>query len=210
MAERLRSKFPIPEVLPAAGFLGGLPEGLGTPLAPYHRFRSESPNALFQLGPRLLTVNVLPPYPGFEVFRELIHEVLKHYQELANSGSPVRVGLRYINHLKATEGLKPLGKYLNCAVEYPRELAHPPSELALRLLMSYGELGTLAFAVSYPARVAHGELGVLLDLDFFWEQTGEFPMERFSNWLEDAHNIVYLAFTSAVPEEALVRFRGGQ
>ena len=63
------------------------------PFTPYHRFKSQDPNALVQTGPRLLTVNILPVYPSFEVFRELILYTLKHYREVAEPGNLTRVGL---------------------------------------------------------------------------------------------------------------------
>lgn len=198
MRERLRETFPLHEVLPAASFLGTLPEGIALPPIPYHRFRSQSPNALVQTGPRLLTVNVLPVYPTFEVFRDLILRVLESYRDVAESGDPVSVGLRYINHIPQSEGGNNIGSYLKCSIDYPGGLPHPPQETAARIVVQYPEVGSLSMAVSFPAQVGTGESGALLDLSFNQAESSSFDSDKFPDWLDHAHEIIYVAFTSTV------------
>ncbi len=198
MRERLRKSFPFYEVLPAANLLGALPEEITLPPVPHHRFRSQSPNSLVQTGPRLLTVNVLPVYPTFEVFRELILQVLESYRDVAESGDPVSVGLRYINHIPRSEGGESIGSYLRCTIDYPKELPHPPQESAARVVVPYPEVGSLSMAVSFPAQVGTGEIGALLDLGFTQAEPSSFDSEKFPDWLDRAHDIIYEAFTSTV------------
>lgn len=208
MRERLRPKFPSSEVLPTAQLLGGIPDEVMMPQVPHHRFRSHDPNALVQTGPRLLTVNVLPVYPTFEVFRDLILYALGHYKEVAEAGNPVRVGLRYINHIQSAQTELDLSSYLKCSLSYPKELPHPPQEISARLVLSYGELGTLGLAIAFPARTAQGELGALLDLDFSWSEPKDFDLDRFPDWLDEAHQVIYSAFTSTVLEQIMSQMRG--
>ncbi len=210
MRERLRPKFPAAEVLPTAQLLGGIPDEVMMPQAPYHRFRSQTPNALVQTGPRLLTVNVLPVYPTFEIFRDLILYALEHYKDVAEPGNPVRVGLRYINHIQSAERDTDLSTYLKCSLSYPKELPHPPQEISARLALSYGQLGTLGLAVAFPARTAKGEIGALLDLDFSWNEPKEFDLDSFPQWLDGAHQAIYSAFTSAVVDRIMSQMRGEQ
>ncbi len=207
MRERLKKTFPFYEVLPVANFLGPLPEEITPPPIPYHRFRSQSPNALVQTGPRLLTVNVLAVYPTFEVFRELILQALESYRDVAESGDPVSVGLRYINHIPRSEGGDSIGSYLKCSIEYPKELPHPPQESAARVVVPYPEVGSLSMAVSFPAQVGTGEIGALLDLSFSQAEPSSFDREKFPDWLDRAHEIIYLAFTSTVLEPVLQAMR---
>ena len=210
MAERLRKSFPSHEVLPAASLMAAVPEEVPTPIIPYHRFRSKSPNALVQTGPRLLTVNILPVYPGFEVFRNLILEVLENYRSIAEPGSPTRIGLRYINHIRSTPGVQDISRYLKCSFSYPAELPHPPNELATRLILPHGELGTLALAIGFPARIGEGQYGALLDLDFYCSEPKEFALERIPDWLDEAHGIIYGAFKATIPENVMQMLQGGQ
>lgn len=210
MRELLRPKFPSFEVLPAATLLGAIPEEIKMPAVPYHRFKSKNPHALVQTGPRLLTVNILPVYPSFEVFRELILYALDQYRRVADPGSPIRVGLRYINHIHSLSGNNELTDYLKCSIEYPEQLPHPPQEVSARLLLPYGELGTLALAIALPSRIGQGEYGALLDIDFFWTEPKEFSLDRFPGWLDEAHDIIYTAFTSTVLEQIMSQMRGEQ
>ncbi len=179
MAERLHAKFPEFEVLPTAVLMGGIPEEVITPPVPHHRFRSRNPNALVQTGPRLLTVNILPKYPSFEVFQELILFVLGHYRSVADPGNPIRVGLRYINHIPTSGERRELGDHLKCSITYPHKLPHPPHEIAARLLLQYEGLGSLGLAVAFPSRVGQGEAGALLDLEFSWSEPKEFDLDGF-------------------------------
>ncbi|MBI1956135.1 MAG: TIGR04255 family protein [Acidobacteria bacterium] len=126
MRERLLPKFSSFEVLPTSMLMGGIPDEGMIPPVPHHRFKSASPNALVQTGPRLLTVNVLSKYPTFEVFRELILFALDQYRKVADPGNPTRVGLRYINHIQASSNGSEFSDYLNCSFTYPKQLAHPP------------------------------------------------------------------------------------
>lgn len=207
MGERLRSKFPSHEVLATASLLGGFPDEAMVPQVPHHRFKSSHPNALVQTGPRLLTVNMLPVYPGFEVFQDLILYVLRPYREIAGAGNPVRIGLRYINQIQAPAGNQQLSDYLKYEVSYPSELPHPPRELAMRFVFPH-DFGTLGLAAAFPSQTSGGELGALLDLDFYWDQPKDFDLDRFPEWLNKAHQVIYSAFTSSVVEQIMVQMRG--
>lgn len=208
MRERLRDTYSDFEVLPQAMMLSALPEE-GTPPVPHHRFRRSNPNLLVQTGPRLLTINVLAPYPNFEIYRKEIITVLEQYKAIASPGSPVRVGLRYINQLRGPDqNPGDIASYLRCSFAYPQGLVHPPGELAARVLLPYGKFGTLALAVAFPARTEGGETAATLDMDFYWNERGNtFDLSEFPNWLQAAHDIIYTAFTNTVAEPLLVKMR---
>jgi uncharacterized protein (TIGR04255 family) len=208
MMERLRSQFPEHEILPTASIMSGLSDHVILPPVPHHRFKSHKPNALVQTGPRLLTVNILPTYPGFEVFRELILEVLEQYQAVANPGNPSRIGLRYINHIAASGSAEGISDYFNYRLEYPETLPHPSHETSVRLVFSYGNLGTLALAVAFPAQTGQGQIGALLDLDFSVSDPKDFDLRSFPEWLDEAHGFIYQAFISTVAEKVMSRMRG--
>ena len=209
MNERLKSRFPSSEVLPTAFLMGGIPEEIVTPQIPHHRFRSQSPNALVQTGPRLLTVNVLPIYPGFEVFRELILFVLEQYEQVAQSGNASKIGLRYINHFPQSTGRNGLSNYFKLPISYPTALPHPPGETAVRFVLPYPDLGTLGLAIAFPARTGTGESGALLDLDFSWTKPSDLDLKEFPDWLDKAHEVIYTAFTSIVLDDIMAEMKGG-
>jgi len=206
--ERIKGQFSDLEVLPTASMMSGVPEEVPLPSVPHHRFKSTNPNALVQTGPRLLTVNVLRPYPNFEEFRRLILYVLEHYKAVAQPGVPMRVGLRYINHLRASAPKLDLSHYLRYRFDYPQELPHPPKEVAVRLVFPYENLGSLGLAIAFPSTVGTLGPGALLDLELAWTQPVGFDLENFPEWLDRAHQVVYLAFTSTVDAQIMAEMRG--
>jgi uncharacterized protein (TIGR04255 family) len=208
MRERLRAKFPTVEVLPAAMLMGAVPEDLIPSPVPYHRFKSDFPNATVQTGPKVLTVNILPKYPSYEIFRELILFALEQYRDVAQPGKPVRVGLRYINHLPVDQDETDISNYVKFRLSYPESLHHPPQESLARLLLPYGDLGTLGVAVSFPARVGQSGLGTLLDLDFFANDPSDIDLDTIVDWLDQAHDILYTGFTSIVADRVMNRMKG--
>jgi uncharacterized protein (TIGR04255 family) len=208
MRERLSPKFPNLEILPAATLMGAIPEEIVLAPIPHHRFRRQNPDALVQTGPRLLTVNVLPIYPGYEVFRDLILYSIDHFRVVANPQEIVRVGLRYINHLKATEAGGSLSDFVNVTLGYPKPLPSPAQETGVKILFSYGDLGTLSLAIAFPARTAQGDYGTLLDLDFYLADPTRFTLGDFPSWLDRAHEVIYRAFVSTVSGRTLARLKG--
>ena len=207
MRERLRDTYSEFEVLPHAAMMAAIPDE-AAPVVPHHRFKRTNPNLVIQTGPRLLTVNALPLYPNFEVYREEILTALTHYKAIAEPGNPVRVGLRYINQLHGPdESPHDIGSYLRCAFSYPDGLAHPPSESAARVLLPYQGFGSLALAVSFPSQTPQGQTAATLDMDFYWGEGQEFDLSEFPNWLQAAHDIIYKAFTTTVSERLLRKMK---
>ena len=208
MRELIREKFPEIEILPSAM----LPIGItieGLPPIPHHRFKSRTPNALVQTGPGLLSVNVLPSYPGFEVFRDLILYVVEKYRKAIGSDGLSRIGLRYVNHMQATEQKIEIANFFKIAVQYPLTLPHPPREVSSRVVLTATTEGTLALAVALPAQVGQGPYGALLDLDLFWEPPKDYNLDDFPRWLDEAHSTIYQAFMSTIADDLLDKMRGG-
>jgi uncharacterized protein (TIGR04255 family) len=136
-------------------------------------------------------------------FRDLILQVLESYRDVAEAGDPVSVGLRYINHIPESEGGSSIDAYFRWSVEYPRNLPHPPHESAARVVLQYPDVGSLNVAVSFPAGVGIGERRALLDLSLAQAEPSSFDREKFPDWLDRAHEIIYAAFTSTILEPIL-------
>jgi uncharacterized protein (TIGR04255 family) len=187
--------------------MAAIPDAVA-PVVPHHRFKRKNPNLLIQTGPRLLTINVLPKYPNFEVYQGQILSVLDHYKVVAEPGRPVRVGLRYINQLHGVANApNQIASYLRCNFSYPEGLAHPPNETAARVLLPYGNFGTLALAVAFPTQTPQGELAATLDMDFYWADDEGFDLAEFPNWLQAAHDFIYKAYTLTVADSLLGKLK---
>lgn len=208
MKERLRPTFSSFEILPASQMMTAFPAEAMIPPMPAHRFQSRVPNAMVQTGPRLLTVNVLPNYPTFEVFRKLILDTFASFQDVAECGDPISLTLRYINHFPWSSEKESVGDFLDWAVAYPERLPHPPQAVAARVVLPFQDTGNLSISVSSPAQVGSGEVGVLLDLEVSESKPEGLDSKRFPEWLNVAHDAIYSAFQSSVKTEIMDRMRG--
>jgi uncharacterized protein (TIGR04255 family) len=208
MRERLRGKYSDFEVLPAAALMGAAPDMIPGPI-PFHRLKTGDSQFLIQTGPRLLTINALPQYPGFEVFRDHVLEALDHYQDVAEPKNAIRLGLRYINLIQTRAGLTRLNDYFKVNLEFPSITDTAPREANVRLIFSHGHTGQLAVALSYPAQTSTGDAGAALDLDFFKNEPVAFEVSKLSTWLFDAHDRIYTAFRALVTDELMRAMQEG-
>lgn len=99
-------------------------------------FRNPSANRLVQIGPRMLAVNQLRPYPDYVTFRREIGARFSDYQAVAHPKGLTRLGLRYINRLTVPAD-QTLGALLQVGFKVPQALASNPDPYFLRLEFAY-------------------------------------------------------------------------
>lgn len=91
---------------------------------PRVRFFSADRSRLAQVGPNLLSANVLPPYPHWPDFKAFILEAMHAYVEAAKPAKIERMTLRYIDRVKppSPDGFR-LGDWIEAGSTYvPRFL----------------------------------------------------------------------------------------
>lgn len=76
------------------------------------RYKHASRNLLLQLSENILTVNVLPKYPGWEQMNRDVLEAWKRAGEVVKPAWITRIGLRYINRIERTHPDEPPGDWL--------------------------------------------------------------------------------------------------
>ncbi|MCA9585831.1 MAG: TIGR04255 family protein [Myxococcales bacterium] len=71
---------------------------------------------LLTVGPDLLSVHILRPYPenGWEVFRPMIERAFEQYVAVAQPAGLMRLGIRYINRVEVPERTAKSDKYFKC------------------------------------------------------------------------------------------------
>ena len=93
------------------------------------------------------------------------------------------------------------------SLHYPPELEKSPQEISARLTFPFGDLGTLALAIGFPASSDRGSFGVLLDLDLYRDNP-QFELNQFPEWLDEAHDVIHGAFVASVSSEVMTEMRG--
>jgi uncharacterized protein (TIGR04255 family) len=171
------------------------------PGAPRSRFRSEDGSRMVQLGPDVLVVNQLRPYPHFEAWSPVLLEMLALYRELVRPTTIARLGVRYINRIVIPKPRVKMEEYFRIYAEVPPELgaAHGDFLLRLELPPQYaGHQLLLTFATAPPE--GPGQIAYLLDLyDIVAMETPE-AFDTVEGRLVEAHDSIEWVFENAITD----------
>lgn len=196
--ERIRDRFPqVRQVVPAAIVIGEPgarpPEQVGR-----LQFVSEDGSRLLQSGPRLLSVDMLPPYPGWETFLGLILDNFRHHAGLLRRHDIQRIGLRYINRVE-TVG-KPETEFLAALPDIGEIFGSEVRTFYERYDFNYSDpVGTLIFQTG---RVLHPHRALMIDLDFSRDNMGTPGEDELERWLGGAHDKIEDVFLRCLTAHA--------
>jgi len=165
------------------------------------QFLREDEKALIQVGPDLLAVNHLRPYPTWREFLPLIQKGFDAYREAANPKGIRRIGLRYINRIEIPGQRIELEEYFEfrpfVGPHLPQDFGpfiigiqvpYEDSRDALRLQLANATIET-------PNIVA-----VMLDLDYFLAKPGKISLDRVFEWIDVAHSHVEEVFEACITD----------
>ncbi|GBD41481.1 hypothetical protein HRbin39_00863 [bacterium HR39] len=192
--ERLRDRFPMIEQVAPPTIVVGPPVRSGPMQVERLRFRSVDGGRIVQSGPWLLAVNMLPPYPGWEEFLEMILEIYRLHRDLVGGLAIRRLGLRYINRID------PHG---HAVVDLTTVLPDLPSIFGGRAENFYERFdipyrdppGTLTFQTGTTGETRRT---LMIDLDFWRVDVGNPDIERLADWLRQVHDAIEDAFVRAL------------
>jgi uncharacterized protein (TIGR04255 family) len=206
--ERIRNEFPtreerrIQEVM-----LAQTPEGLQQQihLSPRALFLTEDRNSFIQVGPRLLAVNVLRPYPNWEVFRAKIQRSLEALQDVVHVAGWNRLGLRYINRIEIPMKSVDLDDYFDFRPYLGKGLPQNMAEFIVGILLPYRDGKDhckVQFTNAAPDNTEYA--GFLLDFDYFLSMPGGVDELPAMEWVDSAHEAIEDLFEGCISD----RLRG--
>lgn len=165
------------------------------------QFLRSDESALVQVGPNLLVVNHLPPYPHWNEFKVLILDVLSVYQRVARPKGFRRIGLRYINRIETPGTSFDLPTYFNLRPHLPAAIEAPYGTVLMRVELQHDmDQGQLLLTF---ARAVDGDDAApvfVLDLDFATTSAGELSQDSVCGWIEQAHSRIEMAFEACVTD----------
>lgn len=172
------------------------------------QFVREDGSALVQVGPDILAVNHLHPYPKWPRFKDLILKSLGVYSDTAKPKGFRRVGLRYINRIVTPTPELTIDEYFLLVPSLPDALP--------RLVGNWIQLVELPFEKDNGVLKIHtGSVRddsvegavFLLDLDFYTLNAEKLSPSGVSEWIELAHGNVETAFESCITDRARELFK---
>jgi uncharacterized protein (TIGR04255 family) len=157
---------------------------------------------LLQISEQILSLNALPPYPGWSSFKDELALRWPKFLELVKPHTITRVGLRYINRIaRRSAEEKPIYWLKRCDYIPSITLGSGPGFVARSESRLDGEnrlLVTVAHDRSSVATAAHGSL--LLDIDRIVEKQIGNEWKAIDATLQTLHDEAWEVFNAACGE----------
>jgi len=202
--EKIRDRFPIRRQAKAFEVsVGAGPGGIGQQVLTTDRvqFLREDEKALIQLGPNLLAVNHLRPYPTWQEFLLLIREGFDAYLDVANPKGIQRVGLRYINRVEIPSQRIQLEDYFEFRPFVGPNLPQDFGPFIVGVQVPYEDSrDMLRLQLANAATETPNTVAVMLDLDYFLAQPGGVSKGQVFQWIEVAHSRVEQVFEACITD----------
>jgi uncharacterized protein (TIGR04255 family) len=209
--EKVRNEFPHREQrLIQEIDLTQSPEGIQQQIRTSERILlfSENRNIFVQLGPRLIAINSVKPYPSWAGFKPKIEKAFDSLSNIIEVKGLQRIGLRYINRIEISGFHLKLEDYFQFYLFLGPQL---PQELA-----SFIAGGEFNFANGRDrCRVQLGSIpvsitdsfSVHLDIDYFLFQEKGVKMGEAIEWVDKAHDRVEEVFEGCINDRLREMFK---
>jgi uncharacterized protein (TIGR04255 family) len=179
------------------------------PIRPRFRYKHKDKPVLIQLAEKTITLNVLPPYPGWEVMVDRIADIWRRASELLVPGRVSRIGLRFINRVpRESEDQRPSEWFKTTDYIAPavlRSEAGLLSRLEARLDAENRVIVTLGDQAASPSE-ARGAF--ILDIDRMVEKDLSVEVQDVTAEAVRLHEDVWDIFASAKTEKLELLLQG--
>lgn len=170
-------------------------------LAPRIQFLSKKEDRMVQLGKDLLVVNQLRPYPSFEDWEPVVHEMIGIYRELAKPREVEKVGVRYINRVMIPGAKVRMEDYFTIYPQLPKAMGdlHGPFMVRVEVPAGKGKHVTLITFGTAPSEQA-AVSAYLLDLYDILKPARELTAKDLQREVRAAHDHIERAFEGSITD----------
>ncbi len=209
--ERVKEEFTDKQQQVGVGFkIQKTEEGLEhrvIPAPPRIQLFRKDKTALIQIGPDLLAINHLVPYPTWQKFKPMVLEALKVYKDIAKPRAFKKIILRYINRIEIKGELIELSDYFDFYPYVSKALPQLHTNLINRIEIPYKDgrdFMTLTIATASPERPE--VLSIILDIEYVMAAAEGIKMDEFDGWLEHAHSEIERTFEVCITDKSRMLF----
>jgi len=165
------------------------------------QFLREDEKALIQVGPNLLAVNHLKPYPTWQEFLPLIQKGFDAYRDAAAPKGIRRIGLRYINRIEIPGQRIELEDYFEFRPFVGPRLPQEFGPFIVGIQVPYEDSrDTLRLQLANASVETPNTVAVILDLDYFLTRPGKVSLDNVFEWVDVAHSRVEEAFEACITD----------
>jgi uncharacterized protein (TIGR04255 family) len=179
------------------------PEGLHQQIRTSERiiFFTEDKKMLVQVGPRLLVINVLKPYPHWEGFKPCIEMAWKSLQASVEVQGLERIGLRYINHIELPAQGGELAEYFEFYPFVGQRLPQQMVSFLAGVEFSYADDRDHCRVQFTPIPGSEGKSLFMLDIDYFLARPRAVEVVDALAWVEEAHDRAEEVFEGCITDK---------
>ena len=176
---------------------------------------------LIQIGPGVMTVNIVPPYAGWAEFSKFINWAVDllyaAYPMAEKTLHPVRAHLRYIDVFDSKHGLDDFSNFVDAHLGAATPIRPEVIEAIAENPGGITYTADSRFAVKSPAgsiariRIAPGQSGgrdaVILEFHCDVAMPGGYlPKETLLSWYDEAHATLHVLFDKTTSNELKAQF----
>lgn len=162
-------------------------------------FLTNDGKMFIQVGPNLLAINCLKPYPTWNGFKPSIEKAFKAMLGVLDVKGLQRISLRYINRIEIPGDLVKLEDYFDFYPHLGQKLPQNLENFIVGCVLPFLEgrdLCKVQLTKAVPEKP--GNVGFLLDIDYFLAQTGAVSPNDAVAWVENAHSQVEATFEGSI------------
>jgi uncharacterized protein (TIGR04255 family) len=179
--------------------MGKIEQSVGGSLSKM-QFLREDGSAMVQIGPDLLAINVLPPYPGWEVFEALIRRQFEIYLRVVQPVGFRRIGLRYINQIVFPANIIETTEYFHYYPRLPETVEQIHGPFSMRVLHTYeAERDVMTFQMAHMKPTGE-KLTIALDLDYYLAKPDTVELGKGLEWVSQAHDKIEAMFEASITD----------
>ncbi len=179
------------------------------PLQQRMRYKHKSRNLLLQLSADILTVNVLPQYPGWTQMSKDVLNTWNHVREVIKPASIVRIGLRYINRIGRTHPAERAGDWLTSSDYIPKSALESLPGFLSRLQIRKDKRNRLIVTLGDKPGTGDSASEIVLDIDCILEADIRIEDEAILDEINSLHQTAWDIFSSSMTPRLGQSLRGG-
>lgn len=176
---------------------------------PTLQLASPAPGELVKIGPYVISLHVIAPYPGWDALSQRLKLLIETLFDAVSDVSVARLGLRYINAITPDHGVTRISD-LQFSVALAGESTNSEMVFSHRFRVDNEIHGTLSLAT--PSFVngpnLPNECAAFVDIDIFTPRAlGKTDPNAVLTWVERAHDAEKRAFFGLFSEAQIERLK---
>jgi len=164
-------------------------------------FLTDDRKTFIQVGPHLLAINCLKPYPTWDGFKPRIENAFSALTDTVDVKGLQRIGLRYINRIEIPGQSVNLDDYFEFRPFLGQNLPQNVANFIVGCLLPFfDERDACRIRLTNAVPEKPESTAFLLDLDYFLAQPRAVSANQALEWVESAHQQVEEIFEGCITE----------